>query len=143
MFADRQSGGGAYDTFIYLCDTTPSVGHASVDESLIALDFPHFLRLLYRGHRAPGGSSFIHLRELRSFPLFLPLHTLKSHLYWSIDSQRLYPQPLTPPSSADGRVKKSSSCPADSFAFPLPLLIFTSPTYLLSSSGLPLTLILT
>lgn len=48
-----------------------------------------------------------------------------------------------PPSSADGRVKKSSSCPADSFAFPLPLLIFTSPTYLLSSSGLPLTLILT
>lgn len=97
MFADRQSGGGAYHTSIYLCDTTPSVGHASVDESLIALDFPHFLHLLYRGQRAPGGSSFIHLRELRSFPLFLPPHTLKSHLYWSIDSQRLYPQPLTPP----------------------------------------------
>lgn len=57
------------------------------------------LHLLYRGQRAPGGSSFIHhLRELRSFPLalFLPLHTLKSHLYRSIESQRLYPQPLTP-----------------------------------------------
>lgn len=34
VFADRQCGGGAYDTFIYLCVTTPSVGHARVDESV-------------------------------------------------------------------------------------------------------------
>lgn len=39
---DRQCGGGACDTFMYLCDATPSVGPASVDESVIALDFPHF-----------------------------------------------------------------------------------------------------
>lgn len=36
---------------------------------------------------------------VKIFPLalFLPLHTLKSHLCCSIGSQRLYPQPLTPP----------------------------------------------
>lgn len=88
-----QCRGGAHDTFIYLCVTTPSAGHASVDEILLLLptflisDFLSSAVTCYE--RVTVRSSVTHhLCKFRSFSLalLLSVQTFTSLLYCSIGS---------------------------------------------------------
>lgn len=86
-----QCRGGAYDTFIYLRVTTPSVGHASVDEIPILLPtffISVFLSSAVTCSATVRSSVTHHLCKFTfvSLALFLSVQTLTLLLYCSIDS---------------------------------------------------------
>lgn len=138
-----QGEGGAYYTFIYLCDTTPFVGHASDDKSSACSQLPSFTL-------ASSLSSCVErliisvssISELSGSYIGAGLATGLC-VSVGVGGGRGLPLSLLPPplflllliSKADGSVKTGSSCLADSL-FGLPSSLTTSFSVSIISSSL-------